>query len=310
MPDISIITPCYNAAEHIRQTIESVLSQEGVTVEHIVVDGGSTDGTVEILKSYSHLNWISEKDEGQSDAFNKGLRKATAPLIGWLNADDFYEPGALKQVVDCFHAQPETAIINADLVRVDERDNILEHCPARSSKFGLRHFWLRWYNLNHPSTFYRREVFEQIGEIDTSLQYAMDYDFYLRASQKYDFHDLNVLTTRMLVHPAAKTSQGWDNFAYDVQKTMAKVWKPKHPLFYVYSLLGIRTYAARCHLVESFTALRNKENKRFASEFIHAFQWWPLLPLLPAFYAYLLRSNLRLLLGETLYNRLISRSAP
>jgi glycosyltransferase involved in cell wall biosynthesis len=308
-PEISIITPCYNSARYLRDAIESVRGQAGVRGEHIVVDAASQDGTVELLREYPDVRWISEPDRGQADAFNKGLAMARAPLIGWLNADDCYEPGALAQVVRFFRERPEAVLVNAHLVRVDSAGNVLEFLPARSSRFWLRHFWLRWYWLNHPSTFYRRRLFEEIGPVDASLHYAMDYDLYLRVSRRYPFHDLDLLTTRMRVHPDAKTSQGWDNFAADVRRTMAKVWRSDHPLFYRYSLAGVRMYAAKTHLVESFIALRDGDRGRSWSELGKAARCWPLLPLLPAFYGYCVRSALRLALGESRYARLPRRAA-
>jgi len=303
-PEISIITPCFNAVRHVRDAIESVRRQEGVRIEHIVVDAASKDGTVDLLREYPDLRWISEPDRGQSDAFNKGLAMARAPLIGWLNADDAYEPGAIAQVVGYFRQHPEAFLVNGHLERVDGDGKTLEFLPARSSRFWLRHFWFRWYWLNHPSTFYRKAVFDEVGPIDVELHYAMDYDFYLRASERYEFHDIDVLTTKMRVHPEAKTSQGWDAFAADVRRTLAKVWKPKHPFFYAYTLLGVRMYAARAHLVESFIALRQRQGGTALAELGKAARWWPLLPLLPAFYPYCARSVLRLVLGESLYARL------
>jgi len=306
-PEISIITPCYNAVRHLRDAIDSVYRQEGVRIEHIVVDAASQDGTVDILRASPHVRWISEPDQGQSDAFNKGLAIARAPLIGWLNADDTYEPGAIAAVVRFFQDHPDAFLVNGHLARVDAEGNQLEFLPAKSSRFWLRHFWFRWYWLNHPSTFYRKALFDEIGPIDTRLHYAMDYDFYLRASQRFEFHDIDLLTTRMRVHPDAKTSQGWDNFAADVQKTLAKVWKPGHPLFYRYTLLGVRMYAAQSHLVESFIGLREGRRGQALRELAKAAAWWPLLPLLPAFYPYCARAALRLILGESLYARLPRR---
>ena len=168
----------------------------------------------------------------------------------------------------------------------------MEFLPAKSSRFWLRHFWFRWYWLNHPSTFYRKALFDEIGPVDVRLHYAMDYDFYLRASQRFEFYDIDLLTTRMRVHPDAKTSHGWDNFAADVQRTLAKVWKPRHPLFYAYSLLGVRMYAAQSHLVESFIGLREGRRRHALRELGRAAAWWPLLPLLPAFYSYCGRAGL------------------
>ncbi len=306
-PEISIITPCYNAARYIREAIESVRGQNGVAVEHIVVDAASTDGTVDILREYPQVRWISEPDRGQSDAFNKGVALARGALIGWLNADDVYEPDSLRHVVRFFRDNPQASIVSGHLLRVDSEGRRLEFLPARPSSFWLRHFWFHWYGLNHPATFYRKAVFDEVGPVDAELHYAMDYDFYLRASRKFAFHHVDLLTTRMRVHPAAKTSQGWDNFAGDIRRTLAKVWKPGHRLFYWYSLLGVRMYAARMHLVESLIGLRGRDRRVALRELGRAARWWPLLPALPAFYPYCARVALRLLLGESLYARLPRR---
>jgi glycosyltransferase involved in cell wall biosynthesis len=303
-PEISVITPCYNAVNHLREAIESVRRQEGVRVEHIVVDAASKDGTVDVLREYPDVRWISEPDQGQADAFNKGLAMAHGPLIGWLNADDCYEPGALSAVVRFFREHPDAFLVNGHLVRIDPAGKQLEYLPAKSSQFWLRHFWFRWYWLNHPSTFYRKAIFDEVGPIDVRLHYAMDYDFYLRASERFKFYDIDYLTTRMRVHPDAKTSHGWDNFARDVQSTLAKVWKPRHPLFYAYSLMGVRMYAAQSHLVESFIGLREGRGQDARREFWRAASWWPALPLLPAFYPYCGRVGLRLMLGESGYARM------
>lgn len=307
LPEISIITPCYNAVRHLRDAIQSVRQQQGARIEHIVVDAGSEDGTVDILRAEPGVRWISEPDKGQSDAFNKGLRIARSPLIGWLNADDVYEPGAIAKVVRFFRENSDAVLLNCHLLRVDSSGNELEFLPAKSSRFWLRHFWFRWYWLNHPSTFYRKTLFDDVGPIDVDLHYAMDYDFYLRASQRHTFHDLDVLTTRMRVHADAKTSQGWDHFAADVRKTLEKVWRPQHRVFYWYSLLGVRMYAAQTHLAESFIGLRQNQGAKAVRELGRAMGWWPPLPLLPAFYPYCARVVLRVLLGESHYARLPRR---
>ena len=286
-PEISIITPCYNAVRHLRDAIESVRRQEGVRIEHIVVDAASKDGTVELLREYPDVRWISEPDEGQADAFNKGLAMARAPLIGWLNADDTYEPGAIAAVVRFFREHPDAFLVNGHLIRVDGAGNELEYLPARSSRFWLKHFWFRWYWLNHPSTFYQKEIFDALGPIDVRLHYAMDYDFYLRASADYEFYDIDLLTTRHARPPATprRATAGTTSPPTSIS-TLAKVWKPRHPFFYSLLALGVRMYAARSHLVESFIALREGRRRDALRELGRAAHWWPPLPLLPAFYTY------------------------
>lgn len=305
VPDISIITPCYNAARYLPETLASVRGQDGVTVEHIVIDGGSTDGTVDILRANPHVRWISEPDSGQAQAFNKGLRLARAPIIGWLNADDCYTPGALAAVVDCFHRHPGVFLVNGHLLRVDNDGRVLEFKRARTRPFFLYHFWLGWFGINHPALFYRREVFDRVGLIDEALHYAMDYDFYLRMVQHYRVFDLPRVLTHMRVHAEAKTSAGGvEKFLPDYRHTFAKLWRDRHPLYYRYALLGLRVYAARCHLVRSFLALREADYGLACREFVVALRYWPPLCTLPSFYTYMARVGLRTVLGEHGYCRL------
>ena len=119
MLKISIITVSYNQGEFIRQNIESVLSKDYPNFEHIIIDGGSTDGTVDILKEYPHLNWVSEKDRGQSDGLNKGFKKATGDIIVWINSDDMLCPGALCTINDYFESNPDKSVLTGNIVLVN-----------------------------------------------------------------------------------------------------------------------------------------------------------------------------------------------
>src|SRR5580658_3296860 len=131
-PKLSIVTPSFNQAQFIEATLRSVKSQHYPALEHIVVDGASTDSTVEILKRFAampgweHLRWISEEDRGQSDAINKGFRMATGDIIGWLNSDDRYRPGCFRAVVEAFKANPDIDILYGDYTWIDETGRILQ----------------------------------------------------------------------------------------------------------------------------------------------------------------------------------------
>ena len=119
----SVITPSFNNAQYIEQTIKSVLEQNYPNFEHIVIDGGSTDGTVEILKKHSHLKWVSEKDEGQADALNKGFRMATGDIIAWINSDDWYEPNIFGNIAEWFERNPDKNIVMGDCNLIDPARN-------------------------------------------------------------------------------------------------------------------------------------------------------------------------------------------
>lgn len=169
-------------------TLESVGAQDYPLVEHIVVDGGSTDGTIELLESRPNVRWISEPDEGLSDAVNKGIRMATGDLIGWLNADDLYHPGALAAVAEAFGEQPsaEWAFGRCGIIDGSGRE-------IRSGVTAYKNFFLRRYSftlhLTHnfvpaPATFVKRSAFEQVGLFDKRFKYSMDYDVWLRLGQR------------------------------------------------------------------------------------------------------------------------------
>jgi glycosyltransferase involved in cell wall biosynthesis len=183
MPDpmFSIITPCFNAAKYIEEAIESVLAQQNVGVEHIVVDGGSNDGTLEILKRYSHLRLISEPDKGMYDAINKGLKMAQGEYIGLLNADDLYPEGSLKQASDAIVKNPGIQALNGGFA-VFEGDGKQRQIMRISSSIGTNEFWYRIVQgSTAPNTwFIHRSVFERLGQYDDRYRIAADREFIMR----------------------------------------------------------------------------------------------------------------------------------
>ena len=174
---VSIITPSYNTGEYIRDTIESVISQGYPHFEHIIYDGGSTDETIKILKEYPHLIWFSESDRGQSHAINKGLRIAKGDIIGWLNSDDTYNPGAIKTAVEYFNNHPGLELVHTDCNIIDRNNIIIRPCQA--SEFDL-HKLLFSNNIQQMTVFLKKNILDKIGLIDEKLHYTMDREFWLR----------------------------------------------------------------------------------------------------------------------------------
>jgi len=175
---ISIITPSYNCAAFIKETIESVLVQGEKSLEHIVMDGGSIDGTVEILKSYPHLTWVSEKDRGQSHALNKGFSLARGEIIGWLNADDTYEPGTFAKVFSIFEQNPQIDFIGTDIHIIDEQSNHIGF--SKGKEFNLQEM-LRVNTVKQPTVFMRKAMVKKLVGVDESLHYVMDHEYWVRA---------------------------------------------------------------------------------------------------------------------------------
>lgn len=185
----SIITPSLNQAEFIEDTILSVLEQEYPDFEHIVVDGGSTDGTVDILKKYPHLKWISEKDRGQSDAINKGFKMADGEILAWINSDDFYEKNIFRDINNYFLQNPDACFLYGGITFIDKEKNLIERVSGDiiSYKNLLKNPDI----VRQPSSFWRREITEKTGLLNEDYHVVMDYDFFLRISKKYTLHYLD-----------------------------------------------------------------------------------------------------------------------
>jgi glycosyltransferase involved in cell wall biosynthesis len=177
-PLVSVVTPSYNALPYLVENIESVQTQNYPAIEHIVIDGASTDGTQEVLQQYPHLVWVSEPDRGQSDALNKGFRQAKGDIIGWLNADDTYQPGAIAKAVEFLMAHPGVDIVYSDLQVIDESSRPVG--ITKSQPFDLFLLPLKNY-IKQPTIFMRRQVIEKLGGLNEDLHYVMDREFWLRA---------------------------------------------------------------------------------------------------------------------------------
>jgi glycosyltransferase involved in cell wall biosynthesis len=211
LPCITVMTPTYNQGDYIEQAIESVLSQNYPNLEYLVMDGGSTDQTLDVLRKYEHhIQWFSQKDRGQSHALNKGFQFATGDVICYLNSDDLFTSDALLKVGGFFKEHPQAYWLTGKCIIIDENGK-----EMRKSGTIYKNFWLRRQSLkvlgmmnyiSQPSTFWRREAFEKVGYFDERWYYAMDYDYWLRLAKHYRLWFLDEYLACFRVHPASKGS--------------------------------------------------------------------------------------------------------
>lgn len=213
-PKISIITPSLNQGHFIEETICSVLDQRYPNLEYIIIDGSSTDNTVEVIKKYEkHLTyWVSEKDSGQSDAINKGIQKATGEIVNWLNSDDYYEPGALMKVGEAFK-NPGTNVY-CGISRIFGGDK--EYFSAGTDIYaGDLAKTIGWARIDQPETFFRKSVWYELGDLDLQFHYLMDREFWIRYLLRYGIghiHKSEELLVHFRLHPNSKTVSQQEGF--------------------------------------------------------------------------------------------------
>jgi glycosyltransferase involved in cell wall biosynthesis len=203
-PLVSIVTPSFNAARFIEQTIESVLAQGYPRIEYIVMDAGSTDGTLDILRRYESpkLTWISEPDGGAADAINRGLARSHGDVLAFINADDVYAPGAVATAVRAFEDHTEAAVIYGSGIWIDEEGKTIGPYPVRdfeSERLARECF------LCQPASFIRREAFENVGGLDPKLQLTFDYELWMRLARTYKFHRIDDVLALSRMHQSNKS---------------------------------------------------------------------------------------------------------
>lgn len=223
----SIITPSLNQCRYLNQTLRSILSQTGdFALEAIVIDGGSSDGTLELLRACDdpRLIWTSQADRGQAHAINLGLARASGDVVAWLNSDDFYAPGALAAVADAFTAAPHAMWLIGRCTIIDADGREIRAAITRYKDGALRRYsrrlLLRENFISQPAVFWRRGFGQRIGPLDESLHYTMDYDLWLRMAGQSVPLRLDRVLAKFRIHPSSKSGRR-DRRQFDEQYAVA-----------------------------------------------------------------------------------------
>jgi len=204
-PVVSIVTPSFGQAAFLEQAMHSVLEQNYTEIEYIVVDGGSSDGSPEIIAHHEDRLawWISEPDAGQTDAINKGFSRATGDIMAYLNSDDLYRPGAVGEAVDYLATHPEVGMVYGDADYINETGKVIGRFPAAQTDYKrLRRGYV---HIPQQAAFFRADLWRQVGPLDPSFQFAMDYDLWVRISALAPIHYLRRPWAAFRLHSQAKT---------------------------------------------------------------------------------------------------------
>ena len=202
---VSIITPSYNQARYLEETMRSVLEQDYPHIEYIVVDGGSTDGSREIIEKYADRLawWVSEKDRGQTDAINKGFARARGEVLAWLNSDDTYQPGAIREAVEFLRQNPQVGLVYGDANYIDEHGRVIGRFPAAQTDY--RRLRQGYVHIPQQSAFFRADLWRRVGPLDDSFYFAMDYDLWVRLAREAPIVYLPRVWANFRLHSDAKT---------------------------------------------------------------------------------------------------------
>lgn len=218
---ITVVTVSYNQGDFIRKNIESVLAQEYGNFEHIIIDAGSKDNTIDILKEYPHLKWVSEPDKGQSDGLNKGFRKATGDIVYWINSDDYVAPNSFNAINRFFNENLDASVVVGNQVIVGGNDEVINVLKAKKYDYdfllnGVKNGCMQ------NSTVFKLKVLENVGLLDESFHYTMDQELFVRIASKYKFYNIDKDIACFRVWGDSKTSMSKIKFFKELLKIKNK----------------------------------------------------------------------------------------
>lgn len=254
-PKISIITPSLNQGCFIEQAIKSVLSQNYPNFEHIIVDGRSSDNTLNILKKYPHLKWVSQKDKSHMEAVNRGIKMASGDIITILNSDDFFEINAFKTVFKIFKNQ-KTYFVCGNCRLVDSKGNFIRISEPHTKFSELLQPWKYEFPLNPSSYFYRRSIHKHLGLYSESVGPAYDYEFILKVVHHCPITKINFTLGNYRVHPNSITCQNQKNTSRDMINIARKYWGPVTSVLYWQMTVNSVLYPVTSYILHIIGMLR------------------------------------------------------
>jgi glycosyltransferase involved in cell wall biosynthesis len=218
---VTIITPSYNQGQYLEATIQSILGQNYPYLEYMILDGGSQDNSLEIIRKYQKYlaYWESEKDRGQSHAINKGLNKATGEIITWINSDDQLMPNAIHAVVNYFEANPSISFLHGKTLLFGQGRELIKGAESKD----LSYKYLAGLPFPQPSAFFRKSVIDELGLLEESYHYGMDYDLFLRMILNYEALHVEDVLSKYLLHENSKSVRQHVFFAEDYAKIFSKL---------------------------------------------------------------------------------------
>ncbi len=257
-PLVSIITPSLNQAAFIGAAIESVLAQDYPQIEYLVVDGGSTDDTLEILKRYGdRVRWISEPDAGQADAIDKGIRLTRGQVLAWLNADDVYLPGAVARAVAAFVEHADHALVYGQAQDIDMHGHVIG-LSRQIEPWNMRRLLEFGDFIVQPAAFFLRSAYHAVGGLDQSLHYCMDYDLWIKLGQRYAVQYLEEPLAQTRIYDTTKTSSGGLKRLIEIEAMVRRYGRTRLPACYYPEIVWATIAALR---QGSHTGLSRRETR-------------------------------------------------
>jgi glycosyltransferase involved in cell wall biosynthesis len=275
-PLISIITPSYNQAQFLEETILSVLGQNYPRLEYIIVDGGSTDGSVDIIKKYADRLawWVSEKDSGQAEAINKGLKRATGDIVAWINSDDKYQAGAFEAALPAFEAHTDAGFIFGDVLSIDKDNHPIN---LRRPIARTRDDFMTFRIIGQPGVFMRRAVLEKTNYLSNDFHLLLDHHLWLQMLSHAPAYYVPHTFASARYHAAAKNWARAAEFGAEAHRIVA--WMQTQPAFAPTVKANYNRFTAAAHRLDAYYLMEGGFAKKSLSEYLKTFRLNPALAL-------------------------------